>query len=228
MAKAGINKRRRFVAPIGGAFLVLAFVGLVTLIVTSIALTGRILDNRGDKELLENIIRPVLMWDPPPFENPADVNPVQMLHFSMWAALMNSEYPFNENHEMEVPASDLDAAAARLFGPGAVTLRHRSFGDYDLSYYFDPARRVYLVPVAGQLFLYTPRVVSIERSGDFFNVRVGYVPPAGVFTANLQGALGEPEPDKYMIYVMRRTGNTYQIVALRDDPATIGEMHMPG
>jgi len=127
--KLRINKRRRYVAPVGGAFLLLALVGLVALIITSITLTNRILDNRSDKELLENIIRPVLMWDPPPFENPADVNPVQLLHFSMWTALMNSEYPFNENQEMEVPASDLDAAAARLFGPGAVELQHRSFGD---------------------------------------------------------------------------------------------------
>jgi len=54
---------------------------------------------------------------------------------------------------------------------------------------------------------------------------VGYVPPMGAFTANVQGMRGEPVPDKYMIYVMRRVGGTFQIVALRDDPAVLYEAH---
>ena len=207
----------------------LAFVGLISVVVLSINFTNRMLDNQDEKERLENIIRPVLMWDPPPFENPADVSPIMLLHFSMWAALMdeNANYQLNENQEMEVPASDLDVAATRLFGPD-VTLRHRTFGEYEQSFYFDAVRRIYYVPANVQLFLYSPRVISIERSGDLYHLLVGYVPPTGAFTTNLHGARGQPAPEKYMIYVMRRVGNTFQIVALRDDPAAIDETHMPG
>ena len=228
MARVRRNKRRLYAAPIGGAFILLAFVGLATLVFGGIFFTNLVLDNQGDKERLENIIRPVLMWDPPPFENVADINPVMMLNFSMWAALMdeNANYPLNENQEMEVPASDLDVAATRLFGP-YVNLAHRTFGEYEQSFYFDEVRRIYHVPATVQLMVYSPQVVSIERSGDLYYVLVGYVPPMGAWSANVQGGRGEPTPDKYMIYVMRRVGGTHQIVALRDDPAVIGETHMP-
>ena len=227
MAKPSKNKRRRYAAPIGGAFILLAFVGLVAVVLTSLNLTDRLLGNQADKERIEDVIRPLLMWDPPPFEDPNDISPTLLLHASMWAALGHTSYPFNENQEMEIPASDLDVAATRLFGPG-VNLRHRTFGDYEQSYYFDSSRQVYHVAVTAQLFLYSPRVISIERSDSgsgYYDVLVGYLPPQGTFTANLQGARGIPEPEKYMLYVMRRAGDTFQIVALRDDPAVIFETY---
>ena len=227
MAKPNKNKRRRYAAPIGGVFILLAFVGLVAVVLTSLNLTNQLLGNQADKERIEDIIRPLLMWDPPPFEDPADISPALLLHASMWAALGHQSYPFNENQEMEVPASDLDVAATRLFGPG-VTLQHRTFGDYEQSYYFDSVRQIYHVAATVQLFRHSPQVVSIERGESYYDVRVGYLPPQGAFTASLQGARGIPEPEKYMIYVMRRAGDTFQIVALRDDPAAIGETHMPG
>ncbi|MCL2856235.1 MAG: hypothetical protein FWE19_00725 [Oscillospiraceae bacterium] len=228
MAKPSNNKRRRYAAPIGGAFILLAFVGLVAVVLTSLNLTDRLLGNEADKERIEDVIRPLLMWDPPPFEDPADISPALMLHASMWSALGYTSYPFNENQEMEVPASDLDVAATRLFGPG-VTLQHRTFGEYEQSYYFDRVRQVYHVAATAQLFRHSPRVISIERGeGAYYDVLVGYLPPQGAFTANLQGARGIPEPEKYMIYVMRRTGDSFQIVALRDTPAAVGEMYMPG
>jgi len=206
--------------------MLLALVGVVTVVIWAIGLTDRLLDNQGDKYRLEDIIRPVLMWDPPPFENPEDVSPNLMLHFSMWAALMdeNANYTPNDYMEMTIPASDLDVAAHRLFGPG-VTLQHTSFGDYEQSYYFDSVRRVYVVSATAQLFLYSPRVISIEREDDLYHVRVGYVPPEG-FTADIRGARGEPQPEKYMVYVVRRVGDAFQITALRDDPTILAETYL--
>lgn len=228
MARLKRMGRRKYAAPIGGVFVLLAATGLFAMVFWTIGATGRLLDNSPEMERIENIVRPVIMWDPPPFENPADLNPILLLQFSIWAALMdeNTSYPFNENQEMEVPATDLDVAAARLFGPGII-LEHQTFGEYEQSFYFDTVRQIYHVPATVQLFLYSPRVMSIERSGEFYDVRIGYVPPHGIQTANLQGNLSEPAADKYMIYVMRRVGDVFQIVALRDDPAAVGETHMP-
>ena len=223
MAKPYKSKRRRYAAPIGGLFILLALVGLVAVVITSITLTDRLLGNQADKERLEDIIRPLLMWDPPPFENPNDISPSLLLHASMWSALAYTSFPFNENQEMEVPASDLDVAATRMFGPG-VMLSHRTFGDYEQSYYFDTVRQVYIVVPTAQLFRHFPQVISIERNGDYYDVLVGYMSPQGAFTANLYGVRGTPEPEKYMIYVMRRARDTFQIVALRDIPTEIGEM----
>ena len=229
MAKTRSNKRRRYAAPIGGAFILLALVGLTAVVLLSINLTGRILDNQDELARLENLVRPVVMWDPPPFENPADLNPNTLLFFSMWAALLDesANYSANEDTGVTVPASDLDVMATRLFGPD-VALGHRTFGEYEQTYFFDTDRQVYHVPVNVQLFLYSPRVSAIERSGDFYEVRVGYIPPRGAFTANLQGSREDPDADKYMIYIMRRVGDTFQIVALRDDPALGDATHWTG
>ena len=221
MARFAKGKRRRYAAPIGGLFMFLALVGVITMVVWAVGFTGHLLDNQSSKQQIEDLIRPVLMWDPPPFENPADISPVLMLQFSMWSVLMdeNTSLSVNENMEITVPASDLDVAATRMFGPG-IELRHRTFGEFEQSYYFDHARRIYHVPPGVQLFLYSPRVVSIERSGEFYYALVGYIPPAA-FTANIHGARGEQEPEKHMLYVMRRVGGNFQIVALRDDPAVV-------
>jgi len=229
MARARGNKRRRYAAPIGGAFILLAVVGLVAVIAWAVNLTGQILDNQDELERLENLVRPVVMWDPPPFENPTDISPNSRLFFSMWAALLDedSNYGPNENMEITIPASDLDMMAARMFGP-YVTLEHETFGEYEQSYWFDSVRQVYHVPINVQLFLYSPRVASIERGGEFYEVRVGYIPPMGAFTANLQGSRDEPVADKYMIFLVRRAGDSFQIAALRDDPALGEATHWPG
>lgn len=220
------QRRRRYAAPIGGIFILLALTGLVAVVISSISLTTRVLDNSRERTKLEDIIRPVLMHDPVPFERATDIDQTQILYYCMWAALMNDEqqYGYDENQEMLVPASDLDAMAASLFGP-EVALEHKTFGEYELSYYYNPEKQTYSVPVNAQLYVYTPRVEDVKKNGEYYDVRVGYLPPSGAYTVDFQGDRGEPEPDKYMVYVMEKTGNTYRIVAVRDDETGIGQTH---
>lgn len=214
------RRRRRIAAPIGGAFVVLAAIGVVTVIVSSIRLTLGFLDNNREKQRFENIIRPVVMFNPVPFESPDTISPEDLLRYSMWAALTGEKrgsYEYDDNTELIVPATDLDVAAARLFGSG-VALVHQSFGDYETSYYYDEAEGVYSVPVQAQLYVYSPRVIEITKEGEFYNLYVGYIPPADAWTSDYTGKSGEPAPDKYMIYVMRKEGNAYQIAKVRDVP----------
>jgi len=224
------KRKRRYAAPIGGLFFVLAFIGVATLVFSSISLTTRVLDNAREKTKIEDIIRPVLMFDPVPFENPADIDSTQILYFCMWHALMDpkkTNYSFNETQEMIIPASDLDAAAATLFGSDVV-LQHKTFGEFETVYYYDRNRHRYQVPINAMLYVYSPRVEEIEQSGGYYHVRVGYIPPSGAWAVGSQWNTGEAAPDKYMVYVMRRIGNTYQIAAVRDDISSIGETHLPG
>lgn len=220
------KRKRGYAAPIGGLFIVLAVVGVVAVIFLCINLTERVLDNSNEKNRLEALVHPVVMFDPVPFENPADIPPKQQLLYSMWVNLggeRRSSYTFNENGELVVPRTDLDVAAAKLFGPDVV-LEHQTFsdvGDMPTTYYFDADKDVYTFPVTAQMFVYSPRVEAIDPAGsNLYNVTVGYLSPNNAWTTDFSGNRAAPEPEKSMIYVVSKSGGDYHIAALRDPPGS--------
>ncbi len=213
------HKRRKHAAPIGGVYVVMALIGAITVVSLCMQLTSRVLDNSSTKTEIEDFIRPVVMFDPVPFENPIDIGRDQLLLYSMWANLIGekrSSYIYNENGEMQVPASDLDVAAAKLFGPDVV-LDHRSFGDYNNSYYYDSQLGVYNLMVPSILDFYSPRVENIRRlEKDLYAASVGYLPPNNAWNVSYSGAGNSSTPEKYMDFVLRKVKNGYQIAAIRD------------
>ena len=215
------HKRRRLAAPIGTLFVVLAAIGVITLIVSSIRLTTRVLDNSKEKVTFANIIRPVVMFNPAPFEKASDIDPISLLQYSMWSALMSEKrdaYGYGSSTELVVPASDLDVACARLFGPD-VALVHQSFGDYDTTYYYDEPKGVYNVLPSAQLYVYTPEVVNIVRDGEFYNLTVDYIPPGDAWKTTFDGEKKQPVAEKQMIYVMKKSKDSYQLVKVLDAPS---------
>jgi hypothetical protein len=199
--------------------LLLAAIGVVTVIVLSIRLTTRMLDNTAQKEMFARMITPVVMFDPVPFESAENIQNSDLLLYSMWSALMSENrryYTFNQNQELQIPAPDLDAAVRTLFG-GVVRLEHRTFEDFETTYTYDAGRELYTVPVTAELYVYTPRVTDIVRRGDYYELTVEYIPPGSAWTVSFTGITQEPEPDKTMIYVMARAGrDNWHIVRVRD------------
>ena len=213
-------RRRKYAAPVGGAFIALAVIGIVTVIVLSIRLTVSFLDNDREKQMFESFIRPVVMFNPLPFEEPQSVDMMELLRYSMWGTLMSDKrasYAYSDSTDLIIPATDLDVAAAKLFGP-AMELVHQSFSDYETDYTYDETENVYTVPMSAQLFVYTPRVYEITSDGEYLKLYVGYIPPEDAWTADYAGNTKEPAPDKYMIYVMSKTEDGYHIAKVQDPP----------
>lgn len=220
--KQAKKRRRRIAAPLGGLFVALAVIGVITVVVTSIRMTFSFLDNDSEKRRFEDIIRPVVMFNPGPFENPVDIEMPSLLRCAMWAALTSdkrSTYEYSDSIELIVPATDLDVAAARMFGP-EVTLTHTTFGDYDITYSYIEEEGVYKFPT-NALYVYSPRVMEITKDGEFYNLLVAYIPPADAWTSYSGGDSTEIQPDKYMIYVMRKSGDTYHIAKVQDPPTEL-------
>ncbi|MCL2033633.1 MAG: hypothetical protein FWG94_02750 [Oscillospiraceae bacterium] len=213
------STRRRYAAPIGGLFITLAVIGIITVISIAVRLTILAIDNTSEKEMFGDIIMPVVMFNPPPFERPTDIEMPGLLLYSMWSALLDSErnYQFSdESGELLVPASDIDVAAARLFGP-EVALQHQSFGEFENTYYFDESTSMYIVPVNVQYNVYTPSVEEITKKGELYELRVGYIPSGITWQIDLSGGMGQAAPDKYMNYIMQKSGGGgYYIVKLQD------------
>ncbi|MGI5967506.1 MULTISPECIES: hypothetical protein [Anaerotruncus] len=219
-------RKNKYAAPIGGIFIFLSIVGLIGLTIFCVNFTRGMLDNSREKQQFEQIIYPVLMFDPVPFEKATDADPLFLLQSSLWSTLLGEKrdsYQFDAMERLIVPSSDVDVACARLFGPD-VKLEHQSFGDYETTYYYDEETKTYYVPVTGQVGLYTPSVESVVKKGDQFTVTVGYVPPANAWTQRI-GTDEKPKPIKFMNYELLKVRDHYQLTAIRDLPSADGQSH---
>ncbi len=220
MAETTARRRRRGAAPIGAIFILLAAIGLAAVVIFTVGLTKNFIDNTAQKTEFEEMIRPVMMFDPVPFEDPNDLEPVTLLQASMWSALLGEKrgsYQYDEMKMLVVPASDLDVNATALFGP-TVALKHQTFGNYDTTFVYDEETKTYRVPIVAQTGTYTPRIDKITQQGAEVLLMVGYLPPDTLWTAEqAQREDGEAQPDKHMVYVLEKNDKgDYYISAIRD------------
>lgn len=221
--------KNKYAAPVGGIFLVLAAIGLITVVFLCLRFTQGLLDDSGEKERFEKIILPVVMFDPPPFESVNDVDPLILLRCSLWDTLLGdkrSSYQYDSLGRLMVPASDVDIHCARLFGPD-VKLEHKGFGRADTMYVYEESTQMYYVPTTGEVDFYTPTIEHVVKKGDTFTLTVGCLAPLNVFTQIMTDESGERMPEKYMIYELLRAKDHYQIVAVRDVPVEPGQELIP-
>ncbi|MEG1686560.1 MAG: hypothetical protein RR276_01620 [Angelakisella sp.] len=213
------GRASRYAAPIGGIFVVLCTIGFFSLIGGCFTFTRNLLDNSNTKRNYDSMLLPVVMFDPPPFENPTTLRTVDLLMYSLWSAALGENrdvYEYDDNMALVIPASDVEMAAFQLFGP-EVELTHDTFGDYTITYYYDTTTKSYHVPVNALTGFYTPLVEEIYKKGDVMQLKVGYIPPATAMTIDLTGS-GERKqtPDKYMIYELKKGKKEYYLYAIRD------------
>jgi hypothetical protein len=220
--KIKISRRRkhRYAVPISGIFVVLAIMGIIAVIWGSMNLTMRVLDNSSEKAQLEDFIRPIVMYNPTPFETPADIPADQLLLYSMWGTLTDEKaksYVYSDTQELMVPASDLNVAAFSLFGD-SITLEHQTFGDILTRYTYDEDTGIYYVPTHAELYVYSPEVQTIEREGELYRLTVGYLPPGNAWTTDFAGNRQSAAAEKVMYYYLSRQRDGYHIVSVRDIP----------
>lgn len=218
-------RRSRYTAPVGGAFIVLAIVGLVAVVWGSIQLTRGLLDNSKEVEKLERMLMPVVMFDPVPFDKVEDADPVMVLQASLWTTLYSEKrdsYTTDDNSRMLVPASDVEVACAKLFGTSSI-LHHQSFGDLENTFVYDEENKLYRVPVMATAGYYSPSLEKgdITKKGNIIELRVGYVAPGSPWLTDTTGKKYSPKPDKYMIYQVQQEKGEYRIVGLKDPGETV-------
>lgn len=213
------SRRNRYAAPIGGVFIILCIVGFFTVVAACFNFTRSILDNSGQKQEYEEMLLPVVMFDPPPFEDPVNLRDTDLLQYSIWATVLGEKrdtYEYDDDLSLVIPSSDVDMTAYHLFGPD-VTLKHDSFGDYEISYYYEEAIKSYHVPVTAMTGFYIPSVEEIVKKGDVIQLKVGYVPPQNALDVDFSGkGNNEPAPDKYMTYELHKGKDGYYLYAIKD------------
>ncbi len=208
--KAAAKKRTTIIA--GASVLAFALIGVVTVVSLIIGFVASIFDNTEQKQKFEQFIAPVVMVDPVAFSEVSKADEHTILMSSMWNLLMNigdgAAYPEDEFGMMLIPSSDLDVSAASLFGSNAA-LSHQTFGNTSITFEFNEETSSYVVPPMGYTVQYQPRVDKISRKGKKYTLTVAYT----TSTTVLGNTQENSEPDKYMYYVLEKTGKDKYIIS---------------
>ena len=210
--------KHRYAAPVGGAYILLALIGVIAVIYGAVQLYGKLTDNSKLLRQIERQIQPVMMFDPVPFDNIQDVDNKVLVKTSIWSCMYSDKrgsYTYDDNGMILIPVSDVEVAAVKLYGP-EVKLTHTSLDEDSISYTYDAENNVYRVPMMAQGGYYTPMVVDMQKNGDVYEVTVGYVAPGASWTTTEDGDSYTPTPDKYMIYRMKKEDGEYYIVGIKD------------
>ena len=96
-----LNKHKRvskYALPLGGVFLILAVIGLISVAGFCVRLTNQIMDNTQEKSKFEDYLLPVVMFDPVEFDSPAYADPLFLLQSSLWGTLLENtnKYTFDD------------------------------------------------------------------------------------------------------------------------------------
>ncbi len=207
------SQRRTIATIIGAVFVAFAVWGMLSAIVYTYRSISGLFDDSAKRERYESFISPVVMVDPAPFTMVENLEDELLLQSAMWAALTGENrgvYTYDDVGLLLVPASDLDVAAVKLYGPD-VQIVHRSFDDKDASYLYDPEISAYRVPSISKV-AYSPFVESISKESDGkITLKVGYVAPGNMWTTDVTEESDDPKPEKYMLYTLSKWDQGYYI-----------------
>ena len=217
------NKTKNKLAfPVGIIAGILAIVGLVTVINFTVDKINDLTDKTAEKAEYEEMLKPVVMFDPNPFDDLTQADVSQLLNSAVWALLMSEDgadkYPYSEGETfgIVVPQEDIESYFVSLFGTEIdIASLHSSIdmSEYEITY--DAALKSYILPVTGVESAYTPKVYEIEKQGSSKILSVGYI--GSLAWAQIEdGEYTAPEPDKYMKITLReRSGGMMYVSSIQ-------------
>ncbi len=211
--KSPVRKPKR-IAVFGTVVLVFAIIGMIATIVTAAQLTINLVDNTAQKNQFKQAIFPLVLLDPPAFDAIGDLDSRTVVTAAMWDFIIfadKEKYELDDLNNMTVPEVDIEAHIVKLFGTDAV-IEHQEIADSDLQILYDVENKAYSIPSTASMASYVPEVETITRQGDTYTLKVGYVPSGTVWGSDITGIKYEPEPDKYLNYILKKVSKDNYII----------------
>ena len=219
------NNRRLARQVVGGAALLLALIGLFTVLSWVVGLVRSALDQSSLYDDYRDRLYGMVMLDPVAFDDVSSVDSGVFKQAAIWGTVYQVQNSGGSLDQYErdpdtgsamIPALEVDTYIANLLGP-EYKVPEGTFSTEEFVYQYDEEKQAYLVPVTSSVAQYTPTVEKISRRDGKRIVTVGYVPTA---TNNATGELSltaPTEPTKYMDYVFTRGENRqWYLTALRE------------
>ncbi len=210
------RRKNKLALPVGIITVILAVIGLIAVINACVGFAKDGKNQTARKAEYEQLLKPVVMFDPDTFDDLTKANKSQLLYSSIWALLMDEEgmskYPYatGETFGIQIPQSDVETSFTKLYGSEIdVTQLHSSvdMSGYDITY--DSALQSYIIPITGVESAYSPKVYSIDKQGSSVVLNVGYI--GNKAWSDIENdEYTAPEPDKIMKITLReRNGSMY-------------------
>ncbi len=206
--------------PVGLIVVLLAFTGLVTIVVACINGINTAVEKSKNYEEYEKILTPVVLIDPNTFDDITMAEMSQLMEMSLWSLLKNDAAPdsfINNENGVAIPKMAVEEEFVELFGTEIAPV-HGSVEGYGVEFVYDNTSETYTVPLTGVTPIYTPDVVEISKTSDTVVLTVACI--AG--DAWEQGENGEmiaPSPDKYLRITLRENNGNLFISSIQNTTA---------
>jgi len=221
--KTVTKHRKRYAAPLGFLVILLTVIGFVTLIVVGTRLFYQLTDDSALREEYSVMIDPIVMLDPPNFAEPSKLSDAIVLQSSIWATVFSGDitrFSTDEYGQILIPVTDLEVVCNSLYGPTA-TIPRRSMtvdgGEVDpeaeegtVIFEYRSDIDSFIVPILGEIGVYTAKVESIKRSGDEMYLTVGFYPKSSSWYDQFTEQKSTDTAEKYKIFVMKKNPDTKQ------------------
>ncbi len=218
-SKRGHGKRNLIVGIIITLF---AVIGFITVASKGIGAIGRLFDKKTDYSEYENMLLPVVMNDPDPFDDILNANRKQLISISIWSYLKSNPNPnkveYNREGKMIIPASVVEEYYKNLFGSDTSPIHQNVDAGDGVVFEYDEKHQRYLAPVTGIDELFTPEIVSVKEKASSLILTVGYLSTSD-WSVDSKGNLIQPAPSKYMKITLRKNADSYFIASIKNTDA---------
>lgn len=219
------NNRRLARQVVGGAALLLALIGLFTVLGWVVGLVRSALDQSSLYDDYRDRLYGMVMLDPVAFDDVSSVDSGVFKQAAIWGTVYQVQNSGGSLDEYErdpdtgsalIPALEIDTYISNLLGSD-YQFEEGSFSTSEFVYQYDEEKQAYLVPVTSSVALYTPTVEKITKKDGRRIVTVGYVPTSSNSSTGELNLTAPTEPTKYMDYVFTRGENRqWYLTALKD------------
>ena len=211
---ANSAKSKVFNFIVGVFVIIMSVIGIISTVGFISDKVHSIMDNTEQKNEFAKFIYPVVICDPPAFDQTTKLKNETIISAAVWDIILyedKSRYELDFDYYI-VPEVDIDQHAAKLFGSG-LTINHMTIASADISFYYDEEISSYRIPENPKFFKYSPYIDSISKVGESYTLTVGYVSPTPAWLTLTSDEA--PSPEKYVDYVVQKRGNSYTLVAIK-------------
>ena len=215
-------KKKKLPFAAGLLILILAVIGLVNVVGFVRDIVAPPTDETAQFQEYADFLTWVVGVDPASFADITSANKDDLRNIAI-CSLMNDEVTTSTYDVTErglvVPAADVEKYYHSIFGADNQIV-HASVVGYGYEFAYDEAKAVYYVPLTGVTPPFSARIESAKLTGDFIQLRVGYVGISKV-EVDANGNLQAAQPDKYADITIKKTDTGYNLISLM--AVTVGE-----
>ncbi|MBQ6265209.1 MAG: hypothetical protein IJK60_07155 [Clostridia bacterium] len=215
------KKKSKLAFPLGMLIIIFSIIGIVATVKAGVTLFKDLTDNSAQKAEYEEFLRPVVMYDPDPFDDVRSADITQLVNAAIWSLITQSNsteafsYSTGDNMGILIPVEQVTDEFIRLFG-GEIDIASQynsiDMSSHDITY--DSAQGGFIIPITSLEVAYTPEVYEIEKKANSIILSVGYI--GSKAWAEIDGnEYVAPQPDKFMKITLRQGDRGYYIASLQ-------------